>query len=89
MARAEQQREKYTSLSISISPGEATSLADREVREKIATDDMIELAGTTRRVRRAELAARKIVASQCSGPPPPNLPLRCFSSCAACRPSDG
>ncbi|KAL1487427.1 hypothetical protein MTO96_046556 [Rhipicephalus appendiculatus] len=76
--RAVQQKEKYSTLGIPISRGEAFSLADREVREKMATDDMIELAGTIRRVRRAELAGRKIVPSQCSGPPP-NVLLRCFS----------
>lgn len=76
--RPAQQRAKYAQLGVRISDGESRALADHEVREKMATDDMVELAGTIRRVRRAELARRVIVSSGCSGPPPPT-PLRCYS----------
>lgn len=76
--RANQELDRYAGMGVKISGGEATALADRGVREKMATDDMIELAGTIRRVRRAELARRKIVPSTCSDAPPP-IPLRCYS----------
>nr|WAK77278.1 MAG: RNA-dependent RNA polymerase [Totiviridae sp.] len=76
--RTEQERLRYQALGVSISTGEADSLADRSVREKLATDDMVELSGTIRRTRRAELARRKITASECTGPPPAT-PLRSYS----------
>nr|WAK77427.1 MAG: RNA-dependent RNA polymerase [Totiviridae sp.] len=76
--RANQELDRYAGMGVKISGGEAIALADRGVREKMATDDMIELAGTIRRVRRAELARRKIVPSTCSDAPPPT-PLRCYS----------
>nr|UUT42649.1 MAG: RNA-dependent RNA polymerase [Totiviridae sp.] len=81
--RPAQQQKKYAGIGVAITEGESRALADREVREKMATDDMIELAGTIRRVRRAELAKRKIVASGCSGPPPA-APLRCYSRMVMC-----
>lgn len=71
--RTDQQYEKYRSIGVNLSGVEARTLADRELREKIATDDMIEIAGTVRRVRRAELARRKIVSSGTAGAPPPRV----------------
>nr|WAK77737.1 MAG: RNA-dependent RNA polymerase [Totiviridae sp.] len=76
--RSGQLSRKYAKMGVQLSDGESQALADREVREKMATDDMVELAGTIRRVRRAELARRVIVPSGCSAPPPA-APLRCYS----------
>ncbi|KAL1427017.1 hypothetical protein MTO96_017765 [Rhipicephalus appendiculatus] len=81
--RATQQQRRYGAMGMPITAGEAAALADSDVREKMATDDMVESAGTIRRVRQAELARRKIVPSHCS-----NLltqhPLRAYSRVTMC-----
>ncbi|KAL1445993.1 hypothetical protein MTO96_044722 [Rhipicephalus appendiculatus] len=71
--RAEQQRQKYSGLGIPISQGEASSLADREVREKMATDDMIgagqdHSSCASRRTRQSQDCAITVLgaATQCA-----------------------
>nr|WAK77387.1 MAG: RNA-dependent RNA polymerase [Totiviridae sp.] len=76
--RAGQEMQRYQEYGIRLRPSEATALADRSVREKIAVDDLVELAGTIRRVSRAEMQSREIVLSNCTKPPPLTL-LRGFS----------
>nr|WAK77561.1 MAG: RNA-dependent RNA polymerase [Totiviridae sp.] len=76
--RAGQEMQRYQEYGIRLRPSEAAALADRSVREKIAVDDLVELAGTIRRVSKAEMQSREIIASNCSRPPPVSL-LRCYS----------
>lgn len=66
--RCDQMVTKYAEFGVRIRPGEAVKLADRETRQKITTDDLVEVAGVVRRLRRAELARRTIVRVDASVP---------------------
>ncbi|KAH6948584.1 hypothetical protein HPB50_025180 [Hyalomma asiaticum] len=59
--RADRMVLKYAGFGVRIRPSEAIKLADRETRQKITTDDLVEVSGVIRRLRRAELAQRVIV----------------------------
>nr|UYL95644.1 MAG: RNA-dependent RNA polymerase [Kashgar Totiv tick virus 1] len=58
----------YSSFGIRIKHGEAEKLADQSTRQKITTDDLLEVAGMVRRLRRSELARRSIVQVNASFP---------------------
>lgn len=59
--RENQTLQRYGSYGVKIRPGEAKKLADRETRQKITSDDLVEVSGVVRRLRRAELSRRTIV----------------------------
>nr|WAK77658.1 MAG: RNA-dependent RNA polymerase [Totiviridae sp.] len=59
--RTHQEAKRYAEMGVPVTEGEAARLAERSLRTKLALDDVLELAGVVRRVRRSELRARTIV----------------------------
>lgn len=59
--RAKQEQTRYADLGVRITEHEADTLADRSVRDKIAADDLVDVAGVIAFARRGELRGREIV----------------------------
>lgn len=59
--RADQESRQFAELGVRISRHEAEVLADRRVKDKVAADDLVDVAGVVAYTRRNELRRREIV----------------------------
>lgn len=59
--REKQEAKRYSEMGVRVTDGEAARLAERARRTKLALDDVLELTGVVRRVRRSELRQREII----------------------------
>lgn len=66
--RTDQMIVKYAGFGVRVRRGEAEKLAERETRQKITTDDLVEVGGVIRRLRRAELTRRVITRVDAKAP---------------------
>lgn len=86
--RTQQEREKYGELGVPITEHEADVLADRRIRDKIAVDDLVDVAGIVAHTRRNELKRREIVRCETELAPLstdlPHYSIMLLSARAAC-----